>query len=82
MNAELSTFDQHKSSARSSRRDFPVAHPRAKGRHFCDENGRGFIDFLCGSVLNYGHSNEYAKQVVAVMAYMHDNNLDVYGEAA
>ena len=74
MNAELSTFEQHESSARSYCRDFPVVFARAKGSHFYDENGRGFIDFLCGAgALNYGHNNEHAKQ--AVMAYMRDDNI-------
>ena len=74
MNADLSTFEQYESSARSYCRDFPAVFARAKGSRLYDENGRGYVDFLCGAgALNYGHNNEYAKQ--AVMEYMAGDNI-------
>lgn len=69
MNASLSTFEQHESSARSYCRDFPVVFDRARDSHLHDEQGRRYIDFLCGAgAMNYGHNNEHAKR--AVLEYM------------
>lgn len=75
MNAiELSTFEKYESQARSYCRDFPVIFSKAKSSFLYDQQGKQYIDFLCGAgALNYGHNNERIKQ--AVLDYISADNI-------
>lgn len=50
-------FAHNESNVRSYCRDFPAVFTRAEGHLLWDENGRQYIDLLCGAgALNYGHN--------------------------
>lgn len=61
--ADLSVFESGESNVRSYARLFPVIFARAEGSLLYDEEGREYIDFLCGAgSLNYGHNNPWLRQ--------------------
>jgi diaminobutyrate-2-oxoglutarate transaminase len=62
-------FDRLESAVRSYSRLFNVVFSRARGACLFDQDGRRYLDFLCGAgVLNYGHNNPQIKH--AVLAYI------------
>ena len=53
----IDVFARNESNVRSYCRDFPAVFTRAEGHHLWDENGRRYVDLLCGAgALNYGHN--------------------------
>ncbi|MEO6090030.1 MAG: diaminobutyrate--2-oxoglutarate transaminase [Umezawaea sp.] len=53
----IDVFARNESNVRSYCRDFPAVFTRAEGHHLWDENGRQYVDLLCGAgALNYGHN--------------------------
>ena len=57
-----SVFEKYESEVRSYCRNFPAVFTKAKGSYIFAEDGKEYIDFLCGAgALNYGHNNDYIK---------------------
>jgi diaminobutyrate-2-oxoglutarate transaminase len=60
--ADRSVFVQQESNVRHYSRLCPVVFERAKGSLLYDEQGREYLDFLCGAgSLNYGHNNPWLR---------------------
>jgi diaminobutyrate-2-oxoglutarate transaminase len=67
--ASFAELDALESAVRSYSRLFGRVFNRARGSHVFDQDGRRYIDFLCGAgVLNYGHNNPRIKR--ALLAYI------------
>ncbi|MBI2952441.1 diaminobutyrate--2-oxoglutarate transaminase [bacterium] len=61
----LKTFKRLESEVRGYSRSFPAVFEKARGAFLFDEEGREYIDFLCGAgTLNYGHNNPLIKRKV------------------
>jgi diaminobutyrate-2-oxoglutarate transaminase len=78
---EESVFETFESNVRSYCRKYPVVFSTAKGAILTDQNGREYIDFLCGAgSCNYGHNNDYIKD--KVIEYLRNDGiihgLDLY----
>lgn len=59
----LRVFETSESEVRLYCRAFPVVFVRAKGVELVAEDGRIYLDFLCGAgALNFGHNHEFLKQ--------------------
>lgn len=53
------------SEVRSYCRAYPVMFEKAKGSYLIDNNGKMYLDFLCGAgSLNYGHNNPILKNEI------------------
>ncbi|OGG56158.1 MAG: diaminobutyrate--2-oxoglutarate transaminase [Candidatus Handelsmanbacteria bacterium RIFCSPLOWO2_12_FULL_64_10] len=62
---KLKTFERLESEVRGYSRSFPAVFEKARGAFLFDEEGREYIDFLCGAgTLNYGHNNPILKRKV------------------
>jgi diaminobutyrate-2-oxoglutarate transaminase len=62
---KLRTFKRLESEVRGYSRSFPAVFEKARGAFLYDEEGREYIDFLCGAgALNYGHNNPILKRKV------------------
>ncbi|HJJ42300.1 MAG TPA: aspartate aminotransferase family protein [Methanocorpusculum sp.] len=77
-------FEEHESEVRSYCRKYPTVFTKAKGSILYDENGREYIDFLCGAgSCNFGHNNSYIKE--KVIDYLESDGilhgLDMYSKA-
>ncbi|MGH3739465.1 MAG: aminotransferase class III-fold pyridoxal phosphate-dependent enzyme, partial [Micromonosporaceae bacterium] len=57
------TTEDLESNVRLYCRSFPAVFTRAKGSQLVSEDGRSYLDFVCGAgALNYGHNHDYLKQ--------------------
>lgn len=62
------------SEVRSYCRVFPVTFKKAINQYLYDENGKKYVDFLCGAgSINYGHNNPILKK--QLMDYLNDNGI-------
>ncbi|MDR0981587.1 MAG: aspartate aminotransferase family protein [Methanocalculaceae archaeon] len=81
---ESTVFETFESNVRSYCRKYPVVFSKAKGSVLIDQDGREYLDFLCGAgSCNYGHNNDYIKGKV-VEYLMGDgllHGLDMYSVA-
>ena len=81
---ESTVFETFESNVRSYCRKYPVVFSKAKGSVLIDQDGKEYIDFLCGAgSCNYGHNNDYIKGKV-VEYLMGDgllHGLDMYSVA-
>ena len=81
---ESTVFETFESNVRSYCRKYPVVFSQAKGSVLIDQDGREYIDFLCGAgSCNYGHNNDYIKSKV-IEYLMGDgliHGLDMYSVA-
>jgi diaminobutyrate-2-oxoglutarate transaminase len=67
-------FDCLESGVRSYSRLFNRLFSRARGACLFDQDGRRYLDFLCGAgVLNYGHNNPQIKH--ALLAYIESDGI-------
>jgi len=65
----LEEFDRLESAVRSYSRIYTCIFCRARGPFLFDQDGRRYLDFLCGAgVLNYGHNNPQIKR--ALLSYI------------
>jgi len=61
----MDSFERLESEVRAYCREFPVVFERAQGSELFDEQGRRYIDFLCGAgSLNYGHNHPTLKRAL------------------
>jgi diaminobutyrate-2-oxoglutarate transaminase len=66
---DVEELDRFESSVRSYSRVYQGVFQRAQGACMFDQQGRRYIDFLCGAgALGYGHNNPRIKE--SVIAYM------------
>lgn len=65
MTADIQTFAELESEARSYCRKFPVVFEKAVGSLMYDQSGAAYIDFLsCAGAVNYGHNHPVLKQAL------------------
>jgi len=61
----LKHINSLESEVRSYCRAYPVMFEKAKGSYLIDNNGKMYLDFLCGAgSLNYGHNNPILKNEI------------------
>jgi diaminobutyrate-2-oxoglutarate transaminase len=67
-------FDELESAVRIYCRRFGRIFSQARGAILLDQEGRRYVDFLCGAgVLSYGHNDPHIKQ--AVIDYLQDDGI-------
>jgi diaminobutyrate-2-oxoglutarate transaminase len=67
-------IDLYESSVRSYSRLYRGVFERAQGAYMFDQDGRRYIDFLCGAgALGYGHNDPRIKR--SVIAYLNDDGV-------
>ncbi|MEZ0075260.1 diaminobutyrate--2-oxoglutarate transaminase [Planotetraspora sp. GP83] len=67
-------FEAMESRVRLYSRSFPTVFSRARGAELVTEDGRVFLDFLCGAgALNYGHNHDHIKR--RLLDYLTDDGV-------
>lgn len=67
-------FDDFESAVRTYSRRFPAVFTRARHHLVRDEDGREYVDFLCGAgALNYGHNHPAV--IGPVLEYLRDGGI-------
>ncbi|HET6516949.1 MAG TPA: diaminobutyrate--2-oxoglutarate transaminase [Nitrosopumilaceae archaeon] len=70
----MKVIDNLESRVRSYCRAFPVTIKSAKGPYLFDEDGKKYLDFLCGAgSLNYGHNNSQIKK--KIIEYLNEDGI-------
>ena len=70
----MSKTETIESEVRSYCRSYPIMFNEARGSYLVDENGKEYLDFLCGAgSLNYGHNNPILKK--EIMEYLNRDGI-------